>query len=267
MELLFKVGFLEVRLLDILDILLVGLLLYYIFKLLRGSLAFNIFLGLLLVFLVWLVVKALDMHLIGGILGQFIGVGVIALLIVFQPEIRRFLLYIGKGSMLKRGGFWRKFFSNKWLLSSDTDTMINEVLQSVEYFSRSQTGTLIIFAKTSRLQFFANTGVAINGSVSAKLFESIFTKTSPLHDGAVIIADNKVLAANCILPVSENPDLPSRVGLRHRAAVGITEHSDAIAVIVSEENGGIAYARSGKLNLKITVNELGKVLNRALVEI
>ena len=266
MMLLFNIGFLPIRLLDIVDIILVGILLFQIYKLLRGSLAFNIFFGLLLVFLVWLFVRALDMQLLEGILGQFIGVGVIALLIVFQPEIRRFLLFIGRGSMLRRDIFWKRLFSSMWTISADIEDRINEVTAAVDYFAKTKTGALIVFAKTSKLQFFANTGVEINGTISAKLFESIFNKGSPLHDGAVIIAENKILAAKCVLPVSENPDLPSRVGLRHRAAVGITDHSDAIAIVVSEEKGEIAYAREGKIKVNITVKELQRILNKAMVD-
>jgi len=266
-ELLFKIGFLEIRFLDIVDFLLVGFLLYQIYKLLRGSLAFNIFLGLLLIYLLWWLVKTLNMQLLAGILDQFISVGVIALLIVFQPEVRRFLLFIGKGSILKKGGLWRRLsFSKDWGLSAQVEQHKSEIILALNNLSKAKTGAIIVFAKTSKLQFFANTGVIIDGIISSKLLESIFDKKSPLHDGAIIIAGNKVTAANCVLPVSENPDLPSRIGLRHKAAVGITEHSDATAIIVSEEKGNISYAKEGKLKLTVNEQELDNIITKALAD-
>jgi len=264
--LLFKIGFMEIHFLDILDVILVGLLLFQVYKLLRGSLALNIFFGLLLVYLVWLLVRVLDMHLLEGILGQFIGVGVLALLIVFQPEIRRFLLFIGRGSIFRKEGYWRRFFFDKFMISNNIEEKIQEILDALQLLAKDNTGALIVFAKTSRLQFFANSGVEINGQISTKLLESIFNKHSPLHDGAVIISNSQVAAANCVLPVSENPDLPSRIGLRHRAAVGITDHSDALAVVVSEETGELAYALDGKLYQKVSLEEMGKILNQALLD-
>lgn len=265
MLLLFKIGFLEVRALDVLDVLLVSLLLFVVYKMVKGSLAMNIFFGLMLVFLVWLLVRALDMHLLEGILGQFIGVGVIALLIVFQPETRRFLLFIGRGSIFTREGIWRRLFAKRWI-PGGPDDVVEEVIKAAESLSRSKTGVLIVFAKTSRLQFFANTGVAIDGQISSQLFESIFNKYSPLHDGAVIIASSTILAAKCILPISENTNLPSGIGLRHRAAVGISEHSDALALVISEESGDISYAREGQLHQHISLQELEQILKDMLSE-
>lgn len=263
MMLLFKIGFMQMRLLDVLDFILVGILLFYVYKLLKGSLAFNIVLGLLIVVVAWMVVRALNMQLLELILGSFVAAGVVALLIVFQPEVRRFLLFIGRGSYFRRGGLW-KYLSGDLFLTPDIEQMITEVITAVDHMAKSSTGALIVFTKTSRLQFYANTGVDLDAAVSSKLLESIFNKTSPLHDGAVIIAKNKLVAANCVLPVSENPDLPSRIGLRHRAAVGVTDHSDALAVVVSEERGEIAYARDGKINTNITLAELARILNKGL---
>jgi uncharacterized protein (TIGR00159 family) len=157
----------------------------------------------------------------------------------------------------------RKFLSREKVepaLERDT----NEILVAVENFSKNRTGAILVFSVTSRLQFYANTGVIIEGAISTKLLESIFEKSSPLHDGAVIIADNKIIAAGCVLPVSDNPGLPSRLGLRHRATVGITEHSDAMAVVVSEETGQVAYARNGQLELNVSTADLGKVLTNFL---
>ncbi len=253
-DLFIKIGFLDIRLLDVVDVLLVAFLLFQLYRLLRGSLAVNIFIGILLVYLVWFVVQALDMRLLEGILGQFIGVGVIALLIVFQPEVRRFLLYLGRSSTMRRTAFWRKMTSSQWNAREEHEKSSRSILSAMARFASTRTGALIIMADSSRLQGIAETGVKIEGEISGKLIESIFQKNSPLHDGAVIIAENKIIAAGCVLPVSENNQLPSRVGLRHRAAVGITENSDALALIVSEETGEISYARAGQLHLDVDKN-------------
>ncbi len=262
----FQIGFLEIRLLDLIDIFMVGALIYQLYRLVWGSLAFNIFLGLLIVYLVTIVVRALNMELLSGILGQFINVGVIAVLIVFQPEVRRFLLYIGRSSRFSRESIWNKLSIRKWRLSTEKEIEINAIIKAVDKLSRSSTGALIVIAITSKLQFIANTGVILNARISSTLLESIFYKNNPLHDGAVIIAENQILAAKCILPVSENPDLPSHLGMRHRAAVGITEHSDALSIVVSEERGQISYAYQGQLHLNIDSDLLKKTLLRALLE-
>jgi len=205
------------------------------------------------------------MQLLTTILGQFIGVGVIAVLIVFQPEIRRFLLLIGRTRMLKKDSIWKDLFSLNINLSSDGKTLTKEIVNAFKTLSESKTGALIVIAKTSKLQFFVDTGTKLNSNISAELLESIFYKKSPMHDGAVIIADNKILASKCILPVSENPDLPKSVGTRHRAAVGITENSDSLAILVSEDNGQFAYAFEGKLFQKIAPEKLEEIIRKALI--
>ncbi len=266
MTYLIKIAFLEFRWLDAFDIFLVGVLLYQLYKLLKGSLAFNIFIGLILVYLMSLLVKALDMRLLSGILGRFIDVGVILLLIVFQPEIRRSLVFIGRGNILKKENVWKKFLSKRFAAPGHVEHTIEEICIAVEHLSKTKTGVLIIFPKTSELQSYADTGIPINGKVSSKMLESIFNKKSPLHDGAVIIANEQIKAANCVLPVSENPDLPKRVGMRHRAAVGMTELSDAFALIVSEETGHLSYAMEGKLIMDLKLEELKEKLYQFLTE-
>ncbi len=260
MILSFKIGFLDLTYLDFVDAFLVAVLIYQVYRLLKGSLAMNIFVGMMLIYLIWFSVRVLEMDLLEEIMGKFIDVGVIALLIVFQPEIRKFLLVLGmEGNPSRFRSFLRKFLSrDKGEPALERNT--NEILTAVENFGKSRTGAILVFSVTSRLQFYANTGVIIEGVISSKLLESIFEKNSPLHDGAVIIADNKIIAAGCVLPVSDNPSLPSRLGLRHRATVGITEHSDAMAVVVSEETGQIAYARNGLLEQNVSTTDLGKVL-------
>lgn len=257
---LFQIGFLDIRLLDVLDVLLVGFLIYQLYRLVKGSLAFNIFIGLLIVYLAALVVRSVNMELLSGILDQFLGVGVIAVLIVFQPEVRRFLLYVGRSSRFSRDSIWSKLSVRKWSISTEKEIEINQVIKAVDNLSRTNTGALIVFTLSSRMQFVVDTGVTLESKISGSLLESIFYKNSPLHDGAVIIAEDKILAAKCVLPVSENPDLPSHLGMRHRAAVGVSEQSDALAVVVSEERGIISYAYEGKLQSDIDSATLKQVL-------
>lgn len=262
LELFIHIGFLEIKAIDLLDIFLVGLLIYQVYRLLRGSLAFNIFIGLLLVYLVFFVVRALEMELLSGILGQFIEVGVIALLIVFQPEIRKFLLLLGSESSFSQTFFWRRFMRGKITESEKTHPYINEIVGTLKNLQTDNLGAIIVLTDTSKLQFYANTGVEIDANISRRLLESIFQKNSPLHDGAVIIAKSRIVAAGCVLPVSDNPDLPSHIGLRHKAAAGITEETDAIALIVSEERGAISYARNGRLIMDISTDEVTTLLTK-----
>lgn len=264
---LFNIGFLEIRFLDIIDILLVGLLLFQLYRLVKGSLAFNILIGLLLVYLASLVVSSFDMQLLSGILGGFVGVGLIAVLIVFQPEIRRFLLYLGRGSRFGSDSFWKRLSVRKWKISAYQELQIKEVSKALEHLSKTKTGAIIVYAVTSKLQYFANTGTILNAKISSNLVESIFFKNNPLHDGAVIISDNQILAAGCVLPLTENPDIPSKLGLRHRAAVGITEHSDALVLVVSEETGLLSYAREGHLYENQSIEDIQGVIHDVVREI
>lgn len=266
MTLLFKIGFLDVRLLDFLDVLLVAVLMYQLYRLVRGSLAFNILIGLLLVFIASLIVRALDMSLLSVILGQFIGVGVIAVLIVFQPEVRRFLLYLGRGSRLGGESFWKRLALRRWQVSPEQRLMVQHIVRAAERMGARKDGALIVCAVTSRLQHVVSTGVSMNAEVSSELLESLFYKNNPLHDGAVIIANGRVLAARCVLPVSDRSNLPLHLGLRHRAALGMSEQSDAVAIIVSEQNGSISYAHEGKLFTAVSIAELRKALNILLLE-
>ncbi len=243
----FKIGFLDVRLLDIIDILLVATLMYQIYKLLRGSLAFNIFIGFLLVFSMYVLVDALEMNLLSQILGQFFTVGMIALLILFQPEIRRFLLVIGRGTGIGKDNFLRNLFDRNEVGLERNSEQEENFLKSVTNMANNKVGALIVLTQGGSESFFANTGQEIHADFSGKLLESIFQKTSPLHDGAVVVSHGKISMAGCVLPVSENPSLPNRYGMRHRAAVGITEQLDAQVIIVSEETGKISVAHQGKL--------------------
>ena len=258
---IFKIGFLSVRLLDILDILIVAFLLYKLFQLLRGGVAINIFIGLLSIYLLWwLFVKVLNMQMLGTILGQFVGVGVIALIIVFQQEVRRFLIVLGTNSFIARNSVTKQILPWNWQVSASSKTAsFVPVIKACRSMAKSHTGAIIVIAKSSELRFYSNTGDLIDAVISKRLIESIFFKNSPLHDGAIIVSGNKIKAARCVLPVTENTELPARLGMRHRAAIGITEHSDAVAIVVSEETGEISVAKEGQIRTNVG-DELEQVL-------
>lgn len=259
-----KIGFVEITVIDIIDIFLVAFILFQLYRLVRGSLAYNIFIGLLIIYLLSLTAKALDMKLMGEILGAFIGIGVLALLIVFQPEVRRFLLYVGRSSDFYKVDFWRRMSFTKLKHGDLQLKEVQEISSAIQNLAQSKTGALIVIPETSKLQFYQNTGVLLNASVSKELIESVFNKNSPLHDGAIIITEHKIAAAKCVLNVSENPNLPTYLGLRHRSAIGITEVSDAIALIISEENGEVSCAKGGRLKQNISPDEVQKILAKAL---
>ncbi len=258
-----SIGFLEFHIWDLVDIVLVGLLIYRLYKLLRGTLAFNILIGVLLIYLMSAIVGLLEMKMLASILGQFVEAGFILLVILFQQEIRRFLFYLGRGSGLSKNKFWQ------WLVKRDTPTqkqeLKEEIMRAINNMSHTRTGGLLVFTDAAEKNFFSDTGVPINGDISSKLIESIFDKGSPLHDGAMVIAENKILAAGCVLPVSENPELPTRVGMRHRAATGITEKIDAYVIVISEQTGRISAAQKGKLTMNITQSALSEILEKVLV--
>lgn len=243
MVFLFKIGFLEVTWVDFVDIALVSVLLYQVYKLIRGSIAVNIFLGILALYLIYLVVLAAQMELLSKILGQFMGVGVLAMIILFQPEIRKFLLVIGRSTEFRENIF--KAVSN-WRHQYHDDFDIQQIIETAKALKASKTGALIVFSRDTELKFYAETGDALDAEVNKRLLLSIFNKNSPLHDGAVIIYKGRIKAARCVLPVSENDHLPPHFGLRHRAAVGMSENTDTLVMAISEETGRLILARNGK---------------------
>ncbi len=258
---IFHIGFLTVRLLDLLDILIVAFLLYKLYELLKGGVAINIFLGLLSIYILWwLCVRVLEMQLLGSILGQFIGVGVIALIIVFQQEVRRFLILLGTNNLLARTSWSRSLLKWNFQVQKQSTTDIRPIIKACSSMSKSKTGAIIVLQKNTDLKFYATTGDPMDAELSKRLIESIFFKNSPMHDGAIIIHDNKIKAARCVLPVTDNPDLPAQFGMRHRAAIGISEQSDALAIVVSEETGAISVARDGELKPNLTPDELEGIL-------
>jgi diadenylate cyclase len=255
-------AFLTVRFLDILDILLVAFLLYQIYNLIRGTTAINIFIGIFTLYLLWLVVKALNMDLLSSILGQVIGVGVIALIIVFQQEIRRFLLIISTRYITNKRFSFENIFS--FGEKKDENVNIDSIVNACSNMSAFKTGALIAISKRSDLLSFIRTGDILNADTSSRLLESIFFKNSPLHDGAVIIKKDKIAAARCVLPITERIDLPPQYGMRHRAALGISEKTDAIVVLVSEETGAISFAKQDTIETNIGPNRLRQILEKEL---
>lgn len=259
MDTIFNIGFLEVKWIDLADVCLVAFLIYQLYKLLKGSIALRIFIGLLSVYLFYLVVKAAKMELLSTILGNVMGVGFIAIIILFQQEIRKFLLIAGKTSSARNKSLVQSIlFRNK----NRIDKLdISPIVESAKILGGTNTGALVVIAKSSELRLYAETGDEIEAMISKRLLLSIFNKTSPLHDGAVIIVNNRIKAARCILPVSEDSELPAFLGLRHRAAIGITELTDCVVVIVSEETGEISLSRDGKLYYNLSPLELRAKLN------
>jgi uncharacterized protein (TIGR00159 family) len=258
---LFDIGFITFRLLDLLDILIVAWLLYKLYRLLKGGVAMNILIGILTIyFLWWLFVKVLDMQLLGALLGQFIGVGVLALIIVFQQELRRFLIFVGTNSIFTKGSFLKNVFTWKWQLPKEVQVNIQPIVKACATMSKTKTGALIVISRNTDLNLFEGTGDLMEADISKRLLESIFFKNSPLHDGAVIVSGNRIKAARCVLPVTDSLDVPAHYGMRHRAALGISEQSDAIAIAVSEETGAISMAVSGVLYPHLQPDELEKKL-------
>lgn len=250
---LFTIGFLEVSWVDIIDISLVSILLFQVYKLIRGSIAVNIFLGILALYLIYLIVRAAEMELLATILGQFMGVGVLAMIILFQPEIRKFLLVIGRGTEFRENFF--KTVSS-WRNNYQDDFDIQQVMEAVKTLKATKTGALIVFSRDVELRFYIETGDGLNAEVTRRLLLAIFNKNSPLHDGAVIIYKGRIKAARCILPVSENDHLPAHFGLRHRAAVGMSENTDTLVVAVSEETGRLVLARNGAYLRGLKLNQV-----------
>ena len=260
---LFNIGFLTVRLLDLLDILIVSFLLYKVYQLLKGGTAINIFIGIVSMYLLWfLFVKIFEMQLLGAILGQFMSVGVLALIIVFQQEVRRFLVLLGSSSLTGKDSLTRKILPWNWKEEQVITADLIPVIKACESMSNTKTGAILVLSRTTDLKFFENSGDAMDADVSKRLLESIFFKNSPLHDGAVIIRNNKIKAARCVLPVTDNNEIPAQLGMRHRAALGITEQSDAISIIVSEETGNISVAKNGILENNLSIQEFEHYLQR-----
>ena len=250
--------FITIRFLDILDIVLVAILLFQVYRLIKGTVAFNIVIGMFSLYLLWLVVRALNMELLGSIMGQFIGVGVLALIVVFHPEIRKFLVFIGTNYNVNRVLSLDKLFGTG-KSKTINQQQIDNIVDACVSMAKSKTGALIVVAGNSELTDQIITGEKLNAKISSILIRTIFFKNSPLHDGAVVIKGNKIAAAGCILPLTQK-ELDKALGLRHRAAVGITEITDAICIIVSEERGSISVAKGGEIKRRVSKEALTTIL-------
>ena len=245
---------------DAIDIVLVALILYYLYKLMKESRSLNIFIGVMVFVLVWLFVsQVLEMRLLGAILDKLVGVGAIALIVLFQEEIRRFLYSLGAHQRIKQLSSFLGSRRNEKNLEA-TRRLIMPIVLACMNLSKGKVGAVIVIERGAPLDDIVDTGDLINANINQRLIENIFFKNSPLHDGAMIIAHKRIKAAGCILPVSHNLDIPKELGLRHRAAMGISQDSDAIAIVVSEETGRISVAMKGQFHLRLSAEELERIL-------
>ena len=251
-------GFIPFTLIDFIDIFLVAGLMFAIYRATRGTSAPYIFFGIIIICIAWVMVRALNMELLSNILGQVISVGVIALIIIFQPEIRRFLQLIGMRQ--KEFDFISRMFS---VTRKKEDINTSPIVSACLDMSNTKTGALIVIRQKDDLLFIIENGIAVDANLSVSLLKNIFFKNAPLHDGAVIVEGNRIVAAKCILPVTQS-DVPKDYGTRHRSAIGITEITDAVVVVVSEESGAISIVKAGQIKHNIDPQKLGFVLKKAL---
>ena len=261
LTLLATFSFIKFTITDLIDILLVAIILFELYYLLKGTAALRILWAIVIIYISWRLTTVFELVLVSQILGQVISVGVIALIIVFQPEIRKFLLYFGNNKFIKMlsGKFYKK------PAVAHYKEEISAVVRACRRMSNSRTGALIVFARKTPLKDIIETGERIDAIVSRDLIENIFFKNSPLHDGALIIENHKIAAARCILPVSKDDKIPSGLGLRHRSAIGSTTLTDAIAVIVSEQTGQISFCKNGEIVQNISPIVLEQMLNEELL--
>lgn len=248
-------GFIRITFVDILDIVLVAVLLYYLYKVLRGTHAMSILSGILLLFVIYIIVRALNMELLSSLIGSLTSIGLIALVIIFQPEIRRFLQVLGTQSRDRQKSFLGRIFDFKGNNRTVDIEYINPVVSACGDMSASKTGALIVIKREGSLQEIIDSGVLVDAVISPPLLKNLFFKNSPLHDGAVIIARDRIVAAKCVLP-STRSEVPISFGMRHRAALGASEVTDAVIVVVSEETGNISVAHNGRINVGLSSTEL-----------
>lgn len=251
--------FIPFSFIDLIDILLVALFMFGIYRMSRGTNAPYIFTGIIVIYFVWVVVRALNMELLQAILGQLVSVGVIALIILFQPEIRNFLQAIGR----RQGPF--RFINNFFNNRGSAEFSLQPIITACSEMSVTKTGALIVIAQRSDLADIVDSGITLDAKMTVPLLENIFFKNAPLHDGAVVVMNGRVVAAKCILPVTQSP-VPKSYGTRHRAAIGITETSDAVVVVVSEETGGISVAFGGNIERNIAPQNLAQTISKHFVK-
>ena len=258
-----KIDFLDINFIDIVDILLVALLLFYAYRLIKGTVAINIFIGIVIFYVIWKLTDILNLDVLSNILGKFISVGFFALIVVFQQEIRKFLLLIGSTNFASRRNVIRYFkFLNQDQGSLKVD--LTALLSACNKMASEKTGAIIVIERENNLDFLKNSGDEANIEISTQILETIFFKNSPLHDGAIIIKNNFITATRVVLPVSESSSIPARFGLRHRAAVGISEKTDALVLVISEQTGKISYVKDGEFCKFKNTEDLRRLLTEDL---
>lgn len=247
------IGFLEFGIKDLVEVLIIATVLYYLYRWIRGTFAIQAAVGLVFIIIINAIVSALGLTTINFILRRLLDVGVLAVFIIFQPEIRKLLYSLGQNTNLDR------FF-----IRSSSESVIDEVVDAARNMSHTKTGALVVFARTTSLQDLVDVGVKLDARVNSELLQTIFNKHTPLHDGAVIIRNSRIVAASCYLPISQNPNISSVFGTRHRAAVGITETNNVFVLVISEETGRISIARNGSLTSGLTIQKLRAELEDAI---
>ena len=257
--------FFEFGIKDFIDILLVALMLYYIYRLMRESRSLNVFIGIMGFVVVWLFVsQIIEMRLLGSILDKLVSVGVIALIVIFQEDIRKFLYNLGAHRRIKALSRFLTSQKAKEKDQREIKAVVMPMVMAAMNMSRGKVGALIVIERSMPLDDIVMTGDTIDANINQRLIENIFFKNSPLHDGAMVISNRRIKAAGCILPVSHDLNIPKELGLRHRAAMGISQESDAVAVVVSEETGGISVAVRGEFRLRLSAEELESVLTKEM---
>ena len=267
MMILSAFDFLNFSFTDLLDIILIALVIFYAFKSIRGTSAMNILIAIITIFFAKVIVSAFGMKMMTELLSVILDVGSLALIVIFQPEIRRFLMHLGQKYMIGKKGsrFFRRLFGGSGNSTASGDT-VKEIAEACNSMSESRTGALIVIPGMSSMDSVIETGDRIDAIVNRRLLMNLFFKNSPLHDGAVIISGNRIAAARCTLPITEKTDIPPSFGMRHKAAIGISEESDAEVVVVSEETGGISFVKGGNVTKINNINELKLLLSNSLSE-
>ena len=262
-------GFLQLSLADILDILLLALLIYIVFRWIRGTSAMSIFVAIISLYVIRVIVSAFNMRLMTNIMETVLDVGVIAVIVIFQPEIRKFLMRLGSRYMNSRRGkaLMDRILGKDRRTSSTSNTeAVNDLAEACRRMSEDKTGALIVLAHKASLEEIISTGDRIDAAIHRRLITNLFFKNSPLHDGALVIAGERIVAARCTLPITERTDIPANYGMRHKAAIGITEETDADAIVVSEETGNVSFVKGGTVTPIQNINELKLLLSTALGE-
>ncbi len=254
--------FIDIRFIDIIDILIVAVLFYTLYRFLRGTMASAVLITIIFLYVTWIAVKALNMELLSNVLGQLLGMGILAVVILFQPEIRKLLFYIRENSTARNGFFDFLPFAKQ----KKVNIKVDSIVVACRKMSEQKVGALMVIERRVPIKNFAVIGDVLNAQTNSRILETIFQKNTPLHDGAIIIKDELIYAVRCVLPVSEKTDLPPQYGMRHRSALGITEQTDAFVVIVSEQTGRISTAENGILTLDLTPAELSAALNNIFIK-